>query len=293
MQVDRTILFADVCGSTRLIEGLGDDKGQQVIGGVLEELGGVTELLRGTVIKTIGDEILTTFESPFDAIAAAVDMQRTMQERTAPHGYHPIEIRIGVHSGTVIFEDGDVFGDVVNVAARVAAISAAGQVLTTSHTLSRTQGTDIPSRSLGEHPVRGREQRLHLYEILWREETTQLTTVAPKLDRDLAHRVELRFGDLVRSMSSGSAESLSLGRGVRNTFVVPDTGASRAHAKITARSGRFYLADQSTNGTYVLPDGGTEIFVHRDEVLLQGTGAIRLGGAFSETGPLDIQYAIL
>ena len=62
---------------------------------------------------------------------------------------------------------------------------------------------------------------------------------------------------------------------------------------ITARSGRFYLADHSTNGTYVLPDGGTEIFIHRDEVLLQGTGSIRLGGAFSEAGPVDIEYKII
>lgn len=292
MHADRTILFADVCGSTRLIETIGDDEGWQVIVGILQELARVTELLRGTVIKTIGDEILAAFESPFDAIAAAIDMQRTMQDRTAPHG-HPIEIQIGLHAGRVLLEAGDVFGDVVNVAARVAAISVGGQVLTTSHTLARTQGTDIPARSLGEHGVRGREERLHIYEILWRGETTQLTTAAPKLDKGWADRVELCLGDVVRSMSSRSAETLSLGRGVRNTLVVPDTGASRAHAMIAARSGRFYLADHSSNGTYVLPDGGTEIFIHRDEVLLQGTGAIRLGGAFSEAGPLDIEYTIL
>ena len=292
MQVDRTILFADICGSTRLIEALGDDQGWQVIGGVLEELGQVTADLRGGVIKTIGDEILAAFESPFDAIAAAIDMQRAMQERTAAHG-HRIEIQIGLHAGPVLFDAGDVFGDVVNVAARVTTISAAGQVLTTLHTLEQTHGTDIPCRSLGEHGVKGREERLHLYEILWREETAQLTTIAPKIDKDWADRVELRVGDQVQLMSSGSAESLSLGRGTRNALVVPDTGASRAHAMITARSGRFYLADHSTNGTYVLPHGGTEIFIHRDEVLLQGTGSIRLGGAFSEDGPVDIEYKII
>ena len=291
MQVNRTILFADVCGSTRLIEALGDGQGWQVIGGVLQELGQITEDLRGTVIKTIGDEILASFESTLDAIAAAVDMQRAMQERTAAHG-HPIEIQIGLHAGPVLFEAGDVFGDVVNVASRVTTISAAGQVLTTLHTLEQAQEADIPSRSLGEHGVKGREERLHLCEVLWREETQQLTTVAPKIDKDWANRAELRLGDQVQLMSSGSAESLSLGRGAQSALVVPDTGASRNHAMITARSGRFYLADHSTNGTYVLPDGGTEIFIHRDEVLLQGAGSIRLGGSFSETGPVDIEYEI-
>ena len=292
MQVDRTILFADVCGSTRLIEALGDDRGWQVITGGLQDLQGVTELFGGTVIKTIGDEILAAFESPIDAIAAAVDMQRTMQERTAPHG-NPIEIQIGLHAGPVLFEAGDVFGDVVNVAARVTSISAATQVLTTAHTLEQAQGAGIPARSLGEHGVKGREERLHLHEILWREETAQLTTLAPKIDKDWADRVELSLGDQIQLMSSGSVESMSLGRGTRNALVVPDTGASRTHAMISARSGRFYLSDHSTNGTYVLPDGGTEIFIHRDEVLLQGNGTIRLGGAFSETGPVDIEYKVI
>ena len=73
---------------------------------------------------------------------------------------------------------------------------------------------------------------------------------------------------------------------------VPGIGASRSHARITVRGGRFYLADHSTNGTYVLSDGGSEIHVHRDEVLLQGAGRIRLSGSFSDPAARDIEYRI-
>ena len=68
------------------------------------------------------------------------------------------------------------------------------------------------------------------------------------------------------------------------------SSASRAHAKVVRRGSRFYLEDHSTNGTYLVGVDGNEIFVHRDQVLLQGAGRIRLGEPTGEPGPLDIQY---
>ena len=289
--MDRTILFADVCGSTRIIEALGDRAGEALILDMLRNFEEATERYQGTVIKTIGDEVLSAFESPLEAITAAIDMQRAHVARKVFPELQQ-EIRIGLHSGPVISHEGDVFGDVVNAAARVVALAAGGQVLATAQTLSLFDSSAIPFRSLGKHNLKGRAQRWEICEVLWRGETAQLTTVVPKLPLSGASELELTFEGKSISLSSEEIEPLTLGRGGQSTLTVPDTEASRLHAKITARNGRFYLIDQSTNGTYLRPEGGTETFVHRDEIILQGKGAIRMGGGFSEKGPTDIEYRI-
>lgn len=289
MEAERTILFADVCDSTGITEALGNVASRSYIGQILDELGGITTKSRGVVIKTIGDEIMSAFESPLDGIMAAVDMQRAVSQRPPINGIHS-RIRVGLHSGPVLLERGDVFGDVVNVSARVVALAAAEQVLTTGTTIEKAGGSLVPHRSLGVHGVKGRDERLHLCEILWRGETAQMTVVAPKLDRLPQAELEIRLGDKQLSLRSDAKGSLSLGRGAECSLVVPSSAASRAHADVLARGGRFYLDDHSTNGTYVRPEGANEIFVHRDQVLLQGEGLIRLGEPISVKGPLDIEY---
>ena len=102
MEADRTILFADVSNSTGITKALGDVESRRHIGGILDELAEITVRLNGTVIKTIGDEIMSAFESPLDAVAAAVDMQRAVTARPPIvlieskvlllHGRHPAKI---------------------------------------------------------------------------------------------------------------------------------------------------------------------------------------------------------
>jgi len=289
MEADRTILFADVCDSTGITEALGNVASRNYIAELLDEFTTITEASGGIVIKTIGDEIMTSFESPMDCIAAAVDMQRAVSKKPAVNGVR-WRVRIGLHTGSVLLEGGDVFGDVVNVAARVAGLAAGEQVLTTGSTMERVADLQVPHRSLGMHGVKGRDEQLHLCEVLWRGETAQMTVVAPKLELGPKPELEIELGDQVISLAGGSHATLSLGRGAECTLVVPSSAASRAHADIQSRAGRFYLEDHSTNGTYVRPEGGTELFVHRDQVLLQGAGLIRLGESISVKGPLDIEY---
>jgi class 3 adenylate cyclase len=289
MEAERTILFADVCDSTGITEALGNVASRNYIGEILDELGTITKAVGGTVIKTIGDEIMSAFESPMDGVAAAVDMQRAVSARPPINGIHS-RVRIGLHSGPVLLEKGDVFGDVVNVSARIVGLAAAEQVLTTGSTIEQVGDRQIPYRSLGVHGVRGRDESLHLCEIMWRGETAQMTVVAPKLDRLPKGEFEIQLGDVRISLKGGSKDTLSLGRGAECSLVVPSASASRAHAEVLSRGGRFYLEDHSTNGTYVRPEGANEIFVHRDQVLLQGSGLIRLGEPISVKGPLDIEY---
>lgn len=291
MATDRTILFADVSNSTGITEAIGDVAARKYIGGILAELASITRRLDGAVVKTIGDEIMSAFGTPLNAIAAAVDMQRAVSARPPIDGI-PSGIKVGLHGGRVLIEGGDLFGDVVNVAARVVSLAAADQVLTTAETIERVEGENVPYRSLGVHGVRGRDERLHIVEVLWRGETAQITVMAPKVAPMAQPELEVRLGDETKILESGSA-TMSLGRGKKCTLVVPSAAASRAHADILSRDGLFYLEDHSTNGTYVRPEGARDIFVHRGRVLLQGSGLIRLGEAIAVKGPLDIEYRTL
>jgi len=289
MEADRTILFADIVDSTGFTEALGDVESRRYLAAILDELAHITRGQGGIVIKTIGDEIMCAFESPGDGLSAAVDMQRALAARPYVKG-RPSRVKIGVHSGQVLIENDDMFGDVVNVAARVISLAAAEQVLTTGDTLEAVGSDDVPFRSLGKHQVRGRDEELHLCEVLWRGETSALTAVAPKLASLPTPELEFRMGEQTASMTSSSSAPLTLGRGGECSFVVPGHSASRAHAKVVRRGTRFYLEDHSTNGTYLKPHDGNEIFVHRDQVLLQGSGRIRLGEPISVKGPLDIEF---
>ena len=289
MEADRTILFADICNSTGITEALGDAESRQHFAKILDDLGVIAARRGGWVVKTIGDEVMCCFDAPAEALDAAIDMQRALIE--APWvGGSPSAVKIGVHSGRVILEGDDVFGDVVNVAARVISLAVSNQILTTGDTLAQVPPEDLMFRSLGKHQVRGRDTELHLCEVLWRGETAALTAVAPKLESLPAPEMHIRVGDLHVSMSSASSEAVSLGRGAECTVVVASSSASRAHAKIMRRGSLFYLEDHSTNGTFLQPKDGQEIFVHRDQVVLQGSGRIRLGEPVSVPSPLDIEF---
>ncbi len=147
MEAERTVLFADVCDSTEIAEALGNVASRSIISEILGKLRAATESMGGTVIKTIGDEIMCSFTSPMDGIAAAVDMQRAVSAMLPVNGIHS-RVRIGLHSGTVLLEGGDLFGDVVNVSARVVNMAAGEQVLTTGTTIGKIADGLVPYRPL-------------------------------------------------------------------------------------------------------------------------------------------------
>jgi adenylate cyclase len=292
MEADRTILFADISGSTDLTVRIGDQEAQRQIAALLDELRTVTRQWNGVVIKTIGDEVMSAFATPLEGLGAAVDMQRRITSHPPIRG-RALQIRVGVHSGRVVVADGDLFGDVVNVAARVAALATAGQVLTTRASLHHVDSEQIKTRSLGSHQVRGREAKLELCEVLWSDSTKSLTALAPKLDDWPEPELQCRLGNVMLTMSKGHSAPLTLGRGPDCSLTVVGNSVSRSHAAVVRRGRLFVLEDHSTNGTYVKPDDSEEMVVHLGEIVLQGSGVIRLGESTSVVGTADIEYRIV
>ena len=130
--IELAILFADVVGSTRLFEELGDVRAREVIATCIDVMRTATERHNGTVIKTMGDEVMSTFEQCDDALAAASAMQTRIGARKdlAVDG-QPIMIRIGCHYGPVVIENRDVFGAAVHTANRMTSQAKAGQIIVT------------------------------------------------------------------------------------------------------------------------------------------------------------------
>jgi adenylate cyclase len=280
------ILFADISGSTRLYELLGDTLARSKIMRCFELLTEIVEGHGGTVVKTIGDEIMCTFPAADAAVNGASAMQETLDaevaEQTA-NGPIKLAIRVGLHFGPAIVETGDVFGDAVNVAARMAKMAKPGQIITTEATV-----TALPrmlrantTRLVDHAPVKGKRDSMDIYEIIWQQEdiTRMLPTVIADTQDSLV-RLRLDYND-INVMLDHERSQVVIGRSKGADIAVEEVLASRLHAKIEHRRGKFYLTDQSTNGTYV-KIGDKEAFVRRDEVVLTGDGAISLGRPFNE-----------
>jgi class 3 adenylate cyclase len=125
-----SILYADMCDSVRLYERLGDAEGHRLAEYCMGMLVQITEQLGGALIRTQGDGIMSTFPDAVTACRAA----RAMQEA---HRCGPVSIKVGFNQGAVIHGGGDVYGDAVNLAARVMGRSQECQLAVESDFASR------------------------------------------------------------------------------------------------------------------------------------------------------------
>jgi adenylate cyclase len=284
------ILFADVSGSTGLYEALGNKQALKKIEHCLARLAGLVKDHGGRVIKTIGDEIMCTFPTADTAVKAASSMQSERAKLIAS-GTTTLRVRLGLHFGQIIREGGDVFGDAVNVASRVASIAKADQIITTRQTveaLSPALSANI--RSLGRVQVKGRREEVELCEVVWHG-GGDLTLMLGVDFHGLANAVCLRLRHRGHELTLGRERpSAVLGRDLRADLTVNDPLASRQHARIELRGGKFILADQSTNGTYVVNVAGKKTFLHREELPLTEAGIIGMGHAAAAGSDLAIHF---
>lgn len=270
------ILFADVAGSTRLYEKLGDRAAREAIGSLLDSMTEVAKRHSGVLVKTIGDEILCRFPTAERGVRAAI----TMQEELTADTSRPVrlQMRMGLQWGPVILEHGDVFGDAVNVAARMSAIARAGQIITTSETIGAIPATLADkARLIDTTEVKGKQDSLVIYEVVWEEDnvTRFVASTSPGLAIGAPITLSLRYQDQEQQLKLGAI--LGIGRAENCEFVVESPLASRHHARIESRRGKFVFIDQSTNGSYVRTEDGKVNYLRREELPLWGSGVISLG----------------
>jgi adenylate cyclase len=288
---DLLVLFADISGSTSIYEQLGDAVAVELIQGLLASMEEEVLMHKGDVIKSIGDELLCTFGDVVSALAAATAMHQQAGAVSGPGG-RALALRIGMHYGPTIEDRGDVFGDGVIVASRVVELARPGQILITEECFARVPLLGRSRiRQVDKIMVRGRSAEVTVMEVMW-ERGRMVTTIVPPVQRPPTETARMQIDYRGRTFTVAQQSNLLLiGRDASCQIVVSGAKTSRQHAALEWRRGKFVLEDRSTNGSFVLPDGGQLIHLRREELVLQGSGLIGFGEQPREGGAAVVRYA--
>ena len=285
------VLFADVAGSTRLYDVFGDAKAKLLVDECIDVMRTAVQRAEGYVVKTIGDEVMAVMPNAEKAWAAAVDIQFKIADLPAVAGCQRA-VRIGFHAGFVIEVAGDVFGDTVNLAARMTALAKGGQIMTTCATLLfLPKPLRAASRKIAALTIKGKEEDVAVCEVIW-QASDDLTMALPTVEfqqRMVQLQLTYQGSSILMNLLCPRA---MMGRDLSCSLVVSDKMASRQHASIELRQEKFFLKDLSTNGTFVQPDGEAEFVLRREEMLLRGSGCIAFGRSVASAQEEAVAYSL-
>jgi hypothetical protein len=270
------VLFASVCGSSRLYEKLGDTEAMYAVERCLKRMERATVAFKGRVVKAIGDEIMVLFDSSEEALLAACEMQQRVVDLPPVSGIK-LSIRVGFANGNVSSDQDDFTGEAVDIAAQVSGFAQPGQIVTTH---AATQSLAPPLRQLTRDL--GVSNDLRVAEVMWQGSAEPVRRPAKAVPVD-APKATLRLRHGARELVlTQEMPALTLGRDANNDLVIGDPRASRNHGRIESRQSQFFVVDQSTNGTYVHVDGEPELMLKDDESVLRARGRLSFGHPYGE-----------
>lgn len=300
---ERTVLFADLRGSTSLYEQLGNAEATSVVTHTVTALSRAVPAHDGQVIKTLGDGLMAVFKRPLDALQAADQMHDVLDrlvtrgsEHGASSGLRALRLQVALAHGEVVEMGGDCYGDAVNVAARLLDHAGDNETLITGDVFRGLSGdTQSRFRSLDRMQLRGRVEpvQVHLLSGNGRRgdpAATQFGDVTPSAEPE---GIRLVWMDLNR-IFSGPHLPIVLGRSPQAAFCIDDSRVSRLHARIDWHGGTFQLTDLSYNGTYLRFGGEDEVLtLRRSTCTLHGSGLIGLGGPPTDSFLPTLQFEVL
>lgn len=289
--VEVAVLLADVTGSTPLYETVGDAAAALRVRGCLEWMRDVVAATGGTFVSSKGDDVLATFGDPAAALAAAEKIMAAMP-------MDGLSVHAGLHFGTVIATAGDIFGDAVNLTARLASMANAGEVLISGDLVRRLpQAQAATLRRLSPMRCKGKALPVEVYTP---GEDTPLQTEmlilpgrgSPGHGATAGEGVSIALAFAGRRHVVEDGRSLTLGRAPENDVVVAKPWVSRQHATIAVAQGRVQLTDRSSYGSYVMDALGGEFVALRETIVLTGAGRISLGSSVTSADAAIISYEI-
>ena len=262
----QSVLFADLPGSARLRQKLGDGEAARAVDRCRKRMERAAEVFGGQAIDFADDRLTAVFENADQALQAALQMRERVADLPPVAGIK-LAVRAGLAHATVNEENGSLVGEAADAAMQLARQAKPGQLL----------ASPLARAALSPR---------------WQESTRELA--APAADGTTifelmaagstpASALVLRYGDAAVTLDANQ-RVISMGRDADCDVAIHDRRASRQHARIELRGERIVLIDNSTNGTYVTLDGQPELFLRGNECVIHGRGLISFAAPSSSPG---------
>jgi class 3 adenylate cyclase len=274
---ETTVLFAAVIGAADLYAKAGEKAGHEAMERCQFRLGQAAASCGARLALGTPEKVMVLAATP-DVAADAASAMHLVMDKLPKTADVKLAIGIGFHYGPVIQKADEVFGDTVNLAARLCEHAGGGQIILTEWTaklLSPLYRGWL--RNLDTAKIKGRSDEVGLCELVWRadDNATAFARIRPE-EKPVAMVLKLTY----RGKSferRREKDAITIGRGEDCGLVVADEQASRHHCTIERRKDKFVLVDVSTNGTYVTIEGDKELQLEREELVLTKRGWITLG----------------
>lgn len=263
------VMFTDLKDSTSLAESEGDLPVRLLIKRQNDILFPIIKENEGVMVKTMGDGTLSYFKNAQNAVRAAVQIQKCIdKENNKETGSIPISTKIGLHTGLGLVESDDIFGDVVNVAARFVSLAKAGEIYISEDTHNSLSNKDeFFCLFIKTTHLKGKKEVFKIFKAFWNEkeieeEPEQFSdpsiTSSEEEERTTVFSTLNKYKLVILSDKEKSDEhlitdnGLAIGRLKTNAVTLRDKEVSRHHARIWCEQNKVFLEDlESRNGTFV------------------------------------------
>jgi hypothetical protein len=201
-------------------------------------------------------------------MAAAIDIRNSVTTE-------PLAVHAGIHCGRMLLDGDQLYGDVVNVAARLSDVAKRNEIVMSQAAQAQfSRAGELPLRLIRKVALKGKAEPVDIY--LLPDDRQQLTAFRPPAaSRSMRMALQLSYHGSQVTIGGAVAECV-IGRESDCGLKVDHALVSRRHATVECRLGKFFLQDHSTNGTWI-NEGGTSILVQRETVQLKEQGALSLG----------------
>ncbi len=288
-----TTIIADISDSTPFYEAMGDDQAQQLIQVEIDRLREVLLSFGGVPVGQKGDDVLSYFADPDSAVRSALAMVKK------PSGT-VLSVHAGVHHGPVVVREGGVFGETVNLTARLAAAANPGEACVSE---SVAEGLSPDTRQLlapiGSLRLKGVSDPVKAYSVV--PTSGGLSTVMhlpTQSGGDFAQDYQSESFALVlysddRTWRCREGEELKIGRSNQCDVILPQPWVSRLHAVLSIKGGKLMLVDRSSSGTYVQFENAREVQLKRESMMLADSGLISLALPILHTDARPLEFEVV